>query len=239
MGNHDFDDSVEGFLPFAEQAAYPLLGANIHSTLEDFQEGVHWNRSMVALVRGRLVGIIGYTTRSTEYNFPNHEVAFNDEVEAVRLEAQALKAAGVEIILALGHSGYAIDQVLAREVEELDLVVGGHSHTFLYTRQVVVEGTWPGRTPRSPCPASSGRGGTTPPTSPRRAAGWSPWSRLHPSIITTVTTTIVIPASFITVIPTVASPHPPGRCTATPSTSATSGSGSTPRGSSSPRWRPR
>ena len=40
---------------------------------------------------------------------------------------------GVEIIIALGHSGYLIDIELAENIPELDLVVGGHSHTFLYT----------------------------------------------------------------------------------------------------------
>ena len=31
-------------------------------------------QSTVVMVKGRLVGIIGYVTRSTEYNFPLHEV---------------------------------------------------------------------------------------------------------------------------------------------------------------------
>ena len=44
-----------------------------------------------------------------------------------------LKADGVDIIIALGHSGYEIDIQLAENIVELDLVVGGHSHTFLYT----------------------------------------------------------------------------------------------------------
>ena len=39
----------------------------------------------------------------------------------------------VDIIIALGHSGYEIDVQLAESIPELDLVVGGHSHTFLYT----------------------------------------------------------------------------------------------------------
>jgi len=133
VGNHDFDDSVQGFVPFAEQAKYQLLGANIESHEGSFHEGTHFNKSMVTLVKGRQVGIIGYVTRSTAYNFPDHEVVFNDEIEAVKEEAKALKEAGVEIIIALGHSGYDIDQELAREVPELDLVVGGHSHTFLFT----------------------------------------------------------------------------------------------------------
>ena len=38
----------------------------------------------------------------------------------------------MKVLIALGHSGYEIDQELARNVPLLDLVVGGHSHTFLY-----------------------------------------------------------------------------------------------------------
>lgn len=39
----------------------------------------------------------------------------------------------MNILIALGHSGYEMDIRLAETVPELDLVVGGHSHTFLYT----------------------------------------------------------------------------------------------------------
>merc|ERR1711971_996024 len=134
VGNHDFDDSVDGLVPFAEQANFPLLGANINSSLPNFTENNHYNKSTVVEVKGRLVGIIGYVTRSTEYNFPLHEVAFGDEIEAVQREAAALREGGVERIIALGHSGYDIEQELARSVPDLDLVVGGHSRTFLYTQ---------------------------------------------------------------------------------------------------------
>ena len=40
---------------------------------------------------------------------------------------------GVEIIIALSHSGYKVEKQMAREVDDLDLVVGGHSHTFLFS----------------------------------------------------------------------------------------------------------
>lgn len=51
----------------------------------------------------------------------------------MRAEAERLHAQGVRVIIALGHSGYEVDLELARQVGHLDLVVGGHSHTFLYT----------------------------------------------------------------------------------------------------------
>ena len=36
-------------------------------------------------------------------------------------------------MIALGHAGYELDQQMAAEIEEIDVVVGGHSHTFLWT----------------------------------------------------------------------------------------------------------
>lgn len=39
----------------------------------------------------------------------------------------------MNIIIALGHSGYDVDQKIAKNCPLVDVVVGGHSHTFLYT----------------------------------------------------------------------------------------------------------
>jgi 5'-nucleotidase len=132
LGNHDFDDNIDGLAPFAQSVTFPLLAANINDTgapqLHDL-----YKKSVVLIVKGVRVGIIGYITRTTEYNFPGREVTFLDEVTSVRQEAQLLHADGVNVIIALGHSGYDIDQKLAEQVELLDIVVGGHSHTFLYT----------------------------------------------------------------------------------------------------------
>ena len=38
----------------------------------------------------------------------------------------------MNIIIALGHSGFEKDKEIAKNVPDLDLVVGGHSNTFLY-----------------------------------------------------------------------------------------------------------
>lgn len=44
-----------------------------------------------------------------------------------------LKKNGVKIIIALGHSGYEVDQEIAKNCPLVDAVIGGHSNTFLYT----------------------------------------------------------------------------------------------------------
>lgn len=54
-------------------------------------------------------------------------------------EAEVLKAQGINIIIALGHSGYQKDQEIAKNCPEVDIVIGGHSHTFLDSSQPVAD----------------------------------------------------------------------------------------------------
>jgi 5'-nucleotidase / UDP-sugar diphosphatase len=58
-------------------------------------------------------------------------VTFQDEVESLQADVQALTDEGVTKIIALTHVGFAKDQVIAGEVQGLDAVVGGHSHTLM------------------------------------------------------------------------------------------------------------
>ena len=67
-------------------------------------------------------------------------LVFHKIVYSVRLEAQRLiKDENVTILIALGHSGYELDMKMAAEIEELDVVVGGHSHTFLWPSKFLTE----------------------------------------------------------------------------------------------------
>lgn len=52
----------------------------------------------------------------------------------MRAEAAALKAQGVDIIIVLSHSGLEVDKIIARDGgPDIDVIVGGHSHTFMFT----------------------------------------------------------------------------------------------------------
>lgn len=48
-------------------------------------------------------------------------------------EAEIMRSNGINIIIALGHSGIEIGTKVAESCPLVDVVVGGHSHTFLYT----------------------------------------------------------------------------------------------------------
>lgn len=44
-----------------------------------------------------------------------------------------LKRQGINKIIAVGHAGIVVDKKIAEQVDGVDVVVGGHSHTFLYS----------------------------------------------------------------------------------------------------------
>lgn len=51
-------------------------------------------------------------------------------------EAAKLKSQGVDIIIALSHAGLDVDREVAAAVPDIDIIVGGHSHSFLYTGEI-------------------------------------------------------------------------------------------------------
>lgn len=50
-----------------------------------------------------------------------------------------MDANGVKVIIALGHSGYDSDMEIAKSCPLVDLVIGGHSHSFLYSGSDTIE----------------------------------------------------------------------------------------------------
>lgn len=133
LGNHEFDDDITGFVPFLENKTFPIICANMDDdSVEPSLSGLI-PPSTVVDFDGTKVGIIGYLTTDTPDISNPGQLTFTDEIEAIKDEAKVLKDAGVNILIALGHSGYEIDQEIARNVPDIDMVVGGHSHSFLFT----------------------------------------------------------------------------------------------------------
>ncbi|XP_065338966.1 snake venom 5'-nucleotidase-like [Cloeon dipterum] len=132
LGNHEFDDGVAGLAPFLENVTVPNLAANLNVSGEPSLSKLR--PSVVLEVGGRKIGVIGYLTPETRDLAKDiGNVEFEDEVTAIKREVKRLIASGVNILIALGHSGHTVDKKIAQEVDGLDLVIGGHTNTFLYS----------------------------------------------------------------------------------------------------------
>uniref|UniRef100_A0A8C0W2N9 5'-nucleotidase n=1 Tax=Castor canadensis TaxID=51338 RepID=A0A8C0W2N9_CASCN len=139
LGNHEFDNGVEGLIdPLLKKAKFPILSANIKAkgSLASQISGLYLPYKILS-VGGEPVGIVGYTSKETpSLSNPGTNLVFEDEITALQPEVDKLKTLNVNKIIALGHSGFEMDKLIAQKVKGVDIVVGGHSNTFLYT------GTW-------------------------------------------------------------------------------------------------
>ncbi|EHB05044.1 5'-nucleotidase [Heterocephalus glaber] len=136
LGNHEFDNGVEGLIdPLLQEAKFPILSANIKAKgpLASQISGLYLPYKVLSVGR-EVVGIVGYTSKETPFlSNPGTNLVFEDEITALQPEVDKLKTLNVNKIIALGHSGFEMDKLIAQKVKGVDVVVGGHTNTFLYT----------------------------------------------------------------------------------------------------------
>eukprot|EP00075_Anas_platyrhynchos_P021484 XP_027310737.1 5'-nucleotidase [Anas platyrhynchos] len=136
LGNHEFDEGVRGLLdPLLRNANFTILSANIKGNSPLGNEMMKYVYPYKIIhIGSEKIGIVGYTTKETSFlSQPGNDVIFEDEIEALQKQVNKLTAMGVNKIIALGHSGFTVDKDIARKVRGVDVVVGGHTNTFLYT----------------------------------------------------------------------------------------------------------
>ncbi|WP_028854993.1 5'-nucleotidase C-terminal domain-containing protein [Psychrilyobacter atlanticus] len=141
-GNHDYNYGLDRIEKLQNTMNFPVLVSNL--TYKDTGEKAFKPYTIKTLPNGVRVGIFGLATPETAYktNPTNVEaVTFDDPIASAKESVTALKAEGVNYIVALSHLGVDEDSVytsikLAQEVDGIDLVVDGHSHTTLE------EGMW-------------------------------------------------------------------------------------------------
>ncbi len=131
VGNHEFDDGPEVLRGFMDAVGFPVLMSNADISKEPSLAGVLMPSAVVE-VGGERIGLIGLTPAdTTDLASPGPNITFLDPAEALRPQVAALTAGGVNRIVVLSHSGYEVDQRVAAEVDGIDVIVGGHSHTLL------------------------------------------------------------------------------------------------------------
>ena len=132
LGNHEFDDGPAELARFLEGLTVPVVAANVDARREPLLRG-RWQAHRIIEIGGERIGIVGLTTPETTItSSPGETIGFGAPIEALRREVSALQAAGVNKIVALTHLGVTVDADLARQVDGVDIYVGGHSHTLLH-----------------------------------------------------------------------------------------------------------
>ena len=140
MGNHDFDNGLDGFLKALPNAKFPFITSNydFSNTILDGKtekykifkkDGIKVGLFGVGIELDGLVGKKQY--QETKYLNP---------VEIAQHYADFLrKEKGCDLVICLSHIGFDYrddadkisDKKLAAQTDNIDLILGGHTHTFL------------------------------------------------------------------------------------------------------------
>lgn len=138
MGNHDFDGGLFGFdkqLPFAN---FPFVSSNYNFDDTMLQGKIH--KYKIFKKEGLKIGVFGL---GIELNglVPQslfQETKYEDALRAAEFWSTYLKQEEkCDYVICLSHLGYKYvenkvsDQVIATNTSDIDLIIGGHTHTFM------------------------------------------------------------------------------------------------------------
>ena len=138
MGNHDFDNGIDGFNNVLHNANFPFLCANY-----DFDDTILKGKTKpyhIIEKQGIKIGIFGIGIEldglvdSRLYG----NTIYRDPITTANKYAKLLKEEhACNAVICLSHLGYDYehetlsDKILAKETKYIDLIIGGHTHTFL------------------------------------------------------------------------------------------------------------
>jgi 5'-nucleotidase len=138
IGNHEFDNGLDGLVKQLPHASFPLLNANY-----DFSDTpmaghtlpykVFTRQDLKIGVFGLGIELAGLVDKSRYGN-----TRYLDPVEQAAKTTHLLKKEmDCDLVICLSHLGYKYDDqkisdvVLAKQSRNIDLILGGHTHTFL------------------------------------------------------------------------------------------------------------
>lgn len=145
IGNHDFDNSIEGLYAQLPNASFDFIISNY-----DFSNTImdgHSHSRKVIVKDGVRIGLFGLGIQLEGLVDPKmyKETIYNDPIEVAKDQVRLLRDEdGCDMVICMSHLGYSYksskvsDRLLAAATTGIDLIIGGHTHTFLDTPQVVV-----------------------------------------------------------------------------------------------------
>ena len=140
IGNHDFDNSIEGLYKQLPNANFDFVSANYNfkNTVLD----THVKPYKIILKDGMKIGVFGLGIQLEALVDPKmyKETKYLDPLEIAQDMSRILKAEEhCDLVICLSHLGYFYkgnptkisDLNLAKNTKNIDLIIGGHTHTFL------------------------------------------------------------------------------------------------------------
>lgn len=143
IGNHDFDNGIDGLYSQLPHANFKFISSNY-----DFSNTIldgHVLSHEIFVKDGVKIGVfgLGVELQGLVNTHLYKETTYLDPVEIATDKARILKEEEkCDIVICLSHLGYDYrsdkisDVKLAQNTKDIDLIIGGHTHTFLEKPEV-------------------------------------------------------------------------------------------------------
>lgn len=148
LGNHDFDNGLEGFYAQMHHAKFDFISANY-----DFKNTIldtHIKPYKIFIKDGIKIGVfgLGIELQGLVDKKNYKETIYLDPVEIAQDITRRLRTEEkCDLVICLSHLGYDYkkggdsdkisDIKLAQKTQDIDLIIGGHTHTFLEKPTIV------------------------------------------------------------------------------------------------------
>ena len=140
MGNHDFDNGIDGFYAQLPHAKFDFVSANYdfkNTVLNDIVKPYK-----IIIKDGIKIGIFGLGVQLDGLVDKKlyKETVYNNPIEVAQDMTRILKEEKkCDLVICLSHLGFKYkdepekpsDILLAQKTKNIDLIIGGHTHTFL------------------------------------------------------------------------------------------------------------
>lgn len=147
IGNHDFDAGIDGLhKQYTRHANFPIVNSNYD--MSDTIMSDHIQKHLVIEKGGLKIGILGVGIELDGLVPPPlyGNTIYQDPITCANKEAQFLKEEKkCDYIICLSHLGYKYDNdkvsdvQLAGQSRNIDLIIGGHTHTLLPKADLVAD----------------------------------------------------------------------------------------------------
>lgn len=138
IGNHDFDNGIEGLHKQLHNATFPFICSNY-----DFSDTVMNNNTITHKIfekGGIKIGVLGIGIE-LDGLVPNqlykNTIYLDPIIKANQMSALLKNELKCDVVICLSHLGYdytikkVSDKILSESTENIDIVIGGHTHTLL------------------------------------------------------------------------------------------------------------
>lgn len=135
-GNHDFNYGINRLFKIERRAKFPILAANV---INSKGQNLFYS-NFIKQVGDIKIGVFGLVTPETLYKTSSNnlkDVIFLNPIDVAKRQVTELKNNGADIVIAITHLGLDKNtkeyerSLPLTDIQDLDLVIDGHSHTVL------------------------------------------------------------------------------------------------------------